>query len=39
MYQRSRKMLIFLVVTLLAVNISNGVFLAIGMSRASQGKL
>jgi hypothetical protein len=36
MYQRSRKMLIFLVVTLLAVNICNGVMLAIGMRRASE---
>lgn len=39
MYQRSRKMLIFLVVTLLAVNICNGVFLAIGMRRASEEEL
>ncbi|KAG2034977.1 hypothetical protein BDR03DRAFT_1012985 [Suillus americanus] len=36
MYQRSRKMLVFLVVTLLTVNISNGVLLAIGMGRASE---
>ncbi|KAG2365591.1 hypothetical protein BDR07DRAFT_1607429 [Suillus spraguei] len=36
MYQRSRKILIFLLVTLLAVNTSSGVFLAIGMNRASE---
>ncbi|KAG1775281.1 hypothetical protein EV702DRAFT_454729 [Suillus placidus] len=39
MYQRSRKMLIFLVVTLLLVNISNGVFLAIGIRHASEEEL
>ncbi|KAG1798175.1 uncharacterized protein HD556DRAFT_223898 [Suillus plorans] len=39
MYQRSRKMLIFLVVTLLAVNIANAVFLAVGMRRASEEEL
>ncbi|KAG2139176.1 uncharacterized protein EDB93DRAFT_1253104 [Suillus bovinus] len=39
MYQRSRKMLIFLVASLLTVNISNGVLLTIGMMRASAEEL
>jgi hypothetical protein len=39
MYQRSRKVLVFLVVTVLVVNISGTVIVAIILSNISVGKL